>query len=257
MKTITRYSPVLGKTITDRDYAYMREDESGFYVSMHDHVSEMESARARIRELESNKKDSISISTIIAEHVEDALREVVRKTVGEVFKSEFKYNGDPCHSTTDSIINELSVGPGKTVKADFSVYDESKKQKQDFTKANKLTGRAGFTFGNSLVGGSVMAQNLMEFDVAECKSALERKVAVCYYVAGNAFIKGCEYEYEVDELGERIIHIVQDAFVSDLKGECRWDARKVGNFKDANGKLSDSYAIVDSDGVFVAQFYIK
>lgn len=237
--------------------AVMEHDTNGRYITYESHKREIESLQARLDALQSKPKDSISISTIIAEHVEDALREAVRETVEEMFKSEFKYNGDPCHRTTDSIINELATGPGKTVKADFSVYDESKKQKQDFTKANKLTGRAGFTFGNSLVGGSVIAQNLMEFDVAECKSALERKVAVCYYVAGNAFIKGYEYEYEVDELGERIIHIVQDAFVSDLKGECRWDARKVGNFKDANGKLSDSYAIVDAGGVFVAQFYIK
>lgn len=216
MKTITRYSPVLGKTITDRDYAYMREDESGFYVAMHDHASEMESARARIRELELNKKYSISISSIIAEYVEDALRksigEAVHEVLGDMLKAGLnKYNGDPCHNTVDSILDELPVGPGKTVKAE---------------------------------------------------SSRNRNVAVCYYVGGNEFINGCEYEYEVDDCETdskpRFIHIVQDAFVSDLKGDDRWRALKVGNVVNAtNGKLCDAYAIVNPDSGVVAQFYIK
>lgn len=90
MKTITRYSPVTGKTITGRDYAYMREDESGFYIAMHDHYSEMESLLDRIREFESKQNESISIRAIISEHADQAVRDAFIKTVEKMFKPEFK-----------------------------------------------------------------------------------------------------------------------------------------------------------------------
>lgn len=241
---MNRYEPRSYQSGSGVFATVMERATCGRYITYESHKQEIESLQARLDALQSKPKDSISISAIIAEHVEDALREAVRKTVEEMFKSEFKYNGDPCHRTTDSIINELAAGPGKTVKADFN-------------KANELTGRAGFTFGNSLVGGGVIAQNLMEFDVAECKSSLERKVAVCYYVAGNMFIKGCEYEYEVDELDERVIHITQDAFASDLKDEHRWDAVKSGRAWSEELKLTDAYEIVKPNGNVVANFYIK
>ena len=93
-------------------------------------------------------------------------------------------------------------------------------------------------------------------------SAHDRKVAVCYHSGGNGFINGCEYEYEVDECDTdskpRVIHIVQDAFVSDLQGGHRWRALKVGSVMNANdGKLGEAYAIANPDGGVVAQFYIK
>ena len=110
-----------------------------------------------------------------------------------------------------------------------------------------------FTFGYG---------NRHDLAVCECESAHDRKVVVCYYVGGNEFINGGEYEYEVDECDTdskpRVIHIVQDAFVSDLQGDGRWRALKVGNVMNATkGKLGDAYAIIKPNGNVVAQFYIK
>ena len=92
-------------------------------------------------------------------------------------------------------------------------------------------------------------------------SALDRKVAVCYYVGGNGFVNGGEYEYEEGECETgskpRVIHITQDDFASGLKGDYRWRALKVGNVINANGELVDAYATLNINGVVVAQFYIK
>ncbi|QXV81896.1 hypothetical protein bas03_0069 [Escherichia phage JulesPiccard] len=86
-------------------------------------------------------------------------------------------------------------------------------------------------------------------------------MAVCYCVGGNEFINGCECEYEVDEreagCEPRIIHIVQDAFVSDLKGDHRWESVKFGKLNIDGKDLGDAYAIINPDGGVVAQFYIK
>lgn len=213
---MNRYEPRSYQTKPGVFATLMGRDASGTYITYESHMREIESLQARLKALESKQKDWISISSIIAEHVEDALRksigEAVHQVVGDMLKAGInKYNGDPCHSTVDSILDELAVGPGKAVNAE---------------------------------------------------SSRNRNVAVCYYVGGNEFINGCEYEYEVDECepgcAPRIIHIVQDAFVSDLKCEDRWRALKVGNVMNATkGKLGDAYAIVNPDGGVVAQFYIK
>lgn len=241
---MNRYEPRSYQTLSGDFVAIMDRDDNGTYITYASHRQEIEYLQARLRALESKQKDSISISSIISEHVEDALRksigETVHQVVGDMLKAGLnKYNGDPCHNTVDSILGELPVGPGKTVKADFTVADE-------------LTKNSKFTFGYG---------NRHDWAVGECESARDRKVAVCYYVVGNGFIKGGEYEYEVDECETdskpRLIHIVQDAFVSDLKGDDRWRALKVGNVMNANGELVDAYATLNINGEVVAQFYIK
>lgn len=207
---MNRYEPHSYQTLSGDFVAVMDRDDNGTYITYSSHIHEIESLQARLRALESKQKDSISISSIIAEHVEDALRksigEAVHEVLGDMLKAGLnKYNGDPCHNTVDSILDELPVGPGKTVKAE---------------------------------------------------SSRNRNVAVCYYAGGNEFINGCEYEYEVDDCEvdskPRIIHIVQDAFVSDLKGNYRWWALKVDNVK-----LVDAYEILNPGGSVVAKFYIK
>lgn len=241
---MNRYEPRRHQSINGVFAIVMDSDDNGTYITYESHRHEIECLQARLKALESNQKDSISISAIIAEHVEDALRksigETVHHVVGDMLKAGLnKYNGDPCHNTVDSILGELPVGPGKTVKADFTVADE-------------LTKNSKFTFGYG---------NRHDWSVGECESARDRKVAVCFYVGGNGFIKGGEYEYEVDECetGPKpsVIHITQDAFLSGLKGDYRWRALKVGNVINANGELVDAYAALNIyDGV-VAQFYIK
>lgn len=212
---MNRYEPRSYQTLSGDFAAIMDRDDNGTYITYASHRQEIEYLQARLRALESKQKDSISISSIISEHVDDALRksigETVHQVVGDMLKAGInKYNGDPCHSTVDSILDELAVGPGKAVNAE---------------------------------------------------SSRNRNVAVCYYVNGNEFINGCEYEYEVDECEPgcepRLIHIAQDAFVSDLQGDYRWRALMVGNVINENGKLVDAYAIVNRDGGVVAQFYIK
>ncbi|WWD13327.1 hypothetical protein CPL00221_CDS0068 [Escherichia phage RobRod40] len=247
---MNRYEPRIYQTLSGYFSAAMRRHYNGTYITYESHKQEIEYLQARLKALESKQKDSISISSIIAEHVDDAIRksigEAVHQAIDEMFKAEYKYNGDPCHSAVDSILDELAVAPGKTVKDDT------------YSVADGLTKNGKFTFGSNFGEGKEFTM-----PVGETESEHGRKVAVCYYVAGNAnaFIKGCEYEYEVDECEPgcepRIIHIVQDAFVSDLKCEQRWDARKVGEFRDANGKLGDAYVIVKPGGGVVAQFYIK
>ena len=271
MKSIRRYIPVAVATSINIHGVGMQACDDGAWVSYAMHKQEIESLQARLKALESTQKHQVSAPSILAEHIEQAIKEVVGNLVHEAYEQLLKdfpkYNGDPCHNTVDAFVSELAAGPGKTVKDDtYSVADE-------------LTKNGKFTFGESFIGshGITMSTEKMEprsggygyghrhvLAVGECESARDRKVAVCYYVAGNAnaFIKGCEYEYEVDECEPgcepRIIHIVQDAFVSDLKCEDRWRALKVGNVMNAKeGKLGDAYAIVNPDGGVVAQFYIK
>lgn len=212
---MNRYEPHSYQTLSGDFAAVMDRDDNGTYITHSSHIHEIESLQARLRALESKQKDSISISSIIAEHVEDALRksigEAVHEALGDMLKAGLnKYNGDPCHNTVDSILDELPVGPGKTVKAE---------------------------------------------------SSRNRNVAVCYYVGGNEFINGCEYAYEIDECEPgcepRIIQITQDAFCSGLKGDYRWEARRIGKFMNAKETLGDAYAIINPDGGVVAQFYIK
>ena len=127
MNSINRFNPVAGISTHG---VRMQPCDDGAWVSYAMHKKEIESLQARLNALESNQKDSISISSIIAEHVEDALRksigEAVHQVVGDMLKAGLnKYNGDPCHNTVDSILDELPVGPGKTVKSDtHRVADE-------------------------------------------------------------------------------------------------------------------------------------
>lgn len=237
-------------------------------VSYAMHKKEIESLQARLKALESTQKHQISAPSIIADHVEQAIKEAVGKLVHEaceqLLKDLPKYSGDPCHSTVDAFVNELATGPGKTVKDDtYSVADE-------------LTKNGKFTFGESFISSHDITMSTAKMEprsggygysnrhvwaVGECESARDRNVAVCYYVGGNGFIKGGEYEYELDECeaGPKpsVIHITQDAFLSGIKGDYRWRAFKVGNVINANGELVDAYAIVNPDGGVVAQFYIK
>lgn len=246
---MNRYEPRSYQTLSGDFVAVMDRDDNGTYITYSSHRQEIESLQARLKALESKQKDSISISSIISEHVEDALRksigETVHQVVGDMLKAGInKYNGDPCHSTVDSILDELAVGNGKTVKSDHPVADELMK------------GGKTFTFGTNFGEGKALTMS-----VGECESENDRKVAVCYYVVGNFFIKGGEYEYEVDECetGSKpsVIHITQDAFLSGLKGDYRWRALKVGNVINDNGELVDAYSALNIyDGV-VAQFYIK
>ena len=159
------------------------------------------------------------------------------------FNRENKYNGDPCHNTVDSILAELPVGQGKTFKADFTVADE-------------LTKNSKFTFGSNFGEGKALTM-----PVDEQESEHGRKVAVCYYVAGNMFTNGGEYEYEVDDCSTvcdpRVIYIAQDAFVSDLEGDDRWEAVRFGSLSIDERDLVAAYAIVKPGGGVVAQFYIK
>lgn len=237
------------------------------------HKQEIASLQARLKALESTQKHQISVPSIIADHVEQAiLKAVAGKLIHEaceqLLKDLPKYNGDPCHSTVDAFVSELAAGPGKTVKDDGVNYS--------YLVADELTKNGKFTFGESFIGsqGITMSTAKMEprsggygyvnrhmWAVSECESARDRKVAVCYHVNGNAFINGCEYEYEVDECEPecepRLIHIAQDAFVSDLKGDCRWKAKRIGKVMNAKATLGDAYAIINPDGGVVAQFYIK
>lgn len=242
---MNRYTP-RSYTTLNGTVDIMERDDSGAYVTYGSHKNEIESLQARLKDLESKQKDAIN--TIISGYVEDAIRksigEVINKVIDGMMDSKPKYNGDPCHSAVDSILDDLDVGPGKTVKSDHPVADELMK------------GGKTFTFGTNFGEGKALTMS-----VGECESENDRKVAVCYYVGGNGFIKGGEYEYEVDECetGSKpsVIRITQDAFISGLKGDHRWRAMKVGNVINANGELVDAYATLNINGGVVAQFYIK
>ena len=124
---MNRYTPRSYMTLNGTA-AIMDRDDNGSYITYASHRQEIESLQARLKALESKQKDSISISSIIAEHVEDELRksigEAVHQVLGDMTKAGLnKYNGDPCHSTVDSILAELPAGHGKTVKVDCFVAD--------------------------------------------------------------------------------------------------------------------------------------
>ena len=267
MNSINRYIPVSVPTSFNIHGVGMQSCDDGAWVSYAMHKKEIESLQARLKALESTKKHQISAPSIIADHVEQAIKEAVGKLVHEaceqLLKDLPKYNGDPCHSTVDAFVNELAAGPGKTVVDDGAKFDY-------------LTKDAKFTFGSNFGEGKALTMSTAKMEprsggygysnrhvwaVGECESARDRKVAVCYHVNGNAFINGCEYEYEVDECEPgcepRLIHIAQDAFISDLKGDYRWKAKRIGKVMNAKATLGDAYAIVNPDGGVVAQFYIK
>lgn len=268
MNSINRYIPVSVPTSVNIHGVGMQSCDGGAWVSYAMHKKEIESLRARLKALESTQKHQISAPSIIDDHVEQAIKEAVGKLVHEaceqLLKDLPKYNGDPCHSTVDALVSELATGPGKTIVDDtYSVADE-------LTKNGKFNFGSNFGEGKALTmstakmeprSGGYGYSNRHVWAVGECESARDRKVAVCYHVNGNAFIKGCEYEYEVDECEPgcepRLIHISQDAFCSGLKGDCRWKAKKVGNVMRANGTLGDAYLITNPNGDTVAHFYIK
>lgn len=248
MNSINRYIPVSVPTSVNIHGVGMQSCDGGAWVSYAMHKKEIESLQARLKALESTQKHQISAPSIIADHVEQAIKEAVGKLVHEaceqLLKDLPKYNGDPCHSTVDALVSELATGPGKTIVNDtYSVADE-------------LTKNGKFTFCSNFGEGKALTMS-----VGECESENDRKVAVCYYVGGNGFIKGGEYEYEVDECetGSKpsVIRITQDAFISGLKGDYRWRALKVGNVINANGELVDAYAALNIYNGVVAQFYIK
>lgn len=263
MNSINRFNPVEVATSINIHGVRMQACDDGGWVSYDMHKQEIESLQARLKALESTKKHQISAPSIIADHVEKAIKEAVGKLVHEaceqLLKDLPKYNGDPCHSTVDAFVNELAAGPGKTV-----------------AKFDYLTKDAKFTFGSNFGEGKALTMSTAKMEpriggygygnrhvwaVGECESARDRKVAVCYYVGGNGFVNGGEYEYEEGECETgskpRVIHITQDDFESGLKGDYRWRAMKVGNLINANGELVDAYATLNINGGVVAQFYIK
>ena len=266
MNSINRYIPVPVPTSVNIHGVGMKACDDGAWVSYAMHKKEIESLQARLKALESTQKHQISAPSIIADHVEQAIKEAVGKLVHEaceqLLKDLPKYNGDPCHSTVDAFVNELAAGPGKTVVDDGAKFDY-------------LTKDAKFTFGSNFGEGKALTMSTAKMEprsggygygnrhvwaVGECESACDRKVAVCYHVNGNEFINGCEYEYEISESfvgSPRLIYITQDAFVSGLKGDCRWEAKRIGKVMNAKATLGDAYAIVNPDGGVVAQFYIK
>lgn len=267
MNSINRFNPVAVATSVNIHGVRMRECNDGAWVSYAMHKQEIDSLQARLKALESTQKHQISAPSIIADHVEQAIKEAVGKLVHEAYEQLLKdfpkYNGDPCHSTVDAFVNELATGPGKTVVDDGAKFDY-------------LTKDAKFTFGSNFGEGKALTMSTAKMEprsggygysnrhvwaVGECESARDRKVAVCYHVNGNMFINGCEYEYEVDECEPgcepRLIHIAQDAFFSDLKGDYRWDAVKFGKVNIDGKDLGNAYAIINPDGVVVAHFYIK
>lgn len=217
MKNITRYSPVSGKTITDRDYAYMREDESGLYVAMHDHIAEMEAARNRIRELENAVKQGIadslreSFGKMITEH----FREEINKTVSEHFKelcSEPKKSADPCQSLAVQFSNDL-------------------------TKATQIYGRGWRT-------GKVSSSNYFE--------GISNKLECIASSDGNkCFTKGELYDF-VDSLGS--VLITNDDLVSNFKEDDYWKADCCGITISAKGSAKDVYQVRALSGKVIAKF---
>lgn len=267
MNSINRYIPVSVPTSVNIHGVGMQSCDDGAWVSYAVHKKEIESLQARLKALESTQKHQISAPSIIADHVEQAIKEAVGKLVHEaceqLLKDLPKYNGDPCHSTVDALVNELAAGPGKTVVDDGAKFDY-------------LTKDAKFTFGSNFGEGKALNMSTAKMEprsggygysnrhawaVGECESARDRKVAVCYHVVGNEFINGCEYAYEIDECEPgcepRLIQITQDAFCSGLKGDYRWEARRIGKVMNAMTTLGGAYAIINPDGGVVAQFYIK
>ena len=267
MKSIRRYIPVAVATSFNIHDVGMQSCDDGAWVSYAMHKQEIESLQARLKALESTQKHQISAPSILAEHIEQAIKEVVGNLVHEAYEQLLKdlpkYNGDPCHSAVDSILDDLAVGPGKTVKSDYPVADELTKGGKTFTFGTNFGEGKAITMSTAKMeprSGGYGYGNRHVWAVGECESACDRKVAVCYHVNGNEFINGCEYEYEISESfvgSPRLIYITQDAFVSGLKGDYRWEAKRIGKVMNAKATLCDSYAIVNPDGGVVAQFYIK
>ena len=117
---MNRYEPRSYQTIPGVFATLMGRDASGTYITYESHMQEIESLQARLNALESKQKDSIN--TIISGYVEDAIRksigEAVHQVLGDMLKAGLnKYNGDPCHNTVDSIMADLPVWQGKTVRA--------------------------------------------------------------------------------------------------------------------------------------------
>lgn len=268
MNSINRFNPVAVATSVNIHGVRMQSCDDGRWVSYAMHKQEIESLQVRLNALESTQKHQISAPSIIAEHVEQAiLKAVAGKLIHEaceqLLKDLPKYNGDPCHNTVDAFVSEMAKAPDDGVKCDYLVADELTKNGK-FTLGESFIGSQGITMSTAKMeprSGGYGYVNRHVWAVGECESARDRKVAVCYHVNGNAFIKGCEYEYEVDECEPgcepRLIHISQDAFCSGLKGDCRWKAKKVGNVMRANGTLGDAYLITNPNGDTVAHFYIK
>ena len=67
----------------------MERCDNGKYITYASHKNEIESLHARLKELESKQKDLVNRMTNLVN----------------------KYNGDQCHSTVDSFIEELSQEP--------------------------------------------------------------------------------------------------------------------------------------------------
>ena len=268
MSSINRFNPVAVATSVNIHGVRMQACDDGRWVSYDMYKLEIESLQARLKALESTQKHQISVPSIIADHVEQAIKEVLGELVHEaceqLLKEAPKYNGDPCHNTVDAFVNELAAGPGKTVSDDtYGVADELTKNGK-FTFVESFIGSQGITMSTAKMeprSGGYGYVNRHIWSVSECESARDRKVAVCYYVGGNGFVNGGEYEYEEGECetGSKpsVIHITQDAFISGLKGDYRWRAMKVGNVINANGELVDAYATLNINGGVVAQFYIK
>lgn len=265
MNSIDRYIHVSVPTSVNIQGVGMQSCDDGALVSYAMHKKEIESLQARLKALESTQKHQISAQSIIADHVEQAIKEAVGKLVHEACEQLLndlpKYNGDPCHSTVDAFVNDLAAGPGKTVVDDGAKFDY-------LTKDDKFTLGSNFGEGKALTMSTAKMEprsygyrNRQVWAVGECESSRDRKVAFCYHVGGNEFINGCEYAYEIDECepgcDPRIIQITQDAFYSGLKGDSRWEARRIGKFMNAKETLGDAYAIINPDGGVVDQFYIK
>lgn len=138
-----RYDPSSFESRTGVFATVMKRDASGTYITYESHKKEIESLQERLNELESKQINQFSVHSSISEHVEAALRksivESVHQVVGDMLKAGLnKYNGEPCHNTVDSILAEMPVGQGKTVKADFNVADELMKNRT-------------FTFGKVII----------------------------------------------------------------------------------------------------------
>lgn len=262
MNSINRYIPVSVPTSVNIHGVGMQACDDGAWVSYAMHKKEIESLHARLKALESTQKHQISAPSIIADHVDRAIKEAVGKLVHEACeqlrKDLPKYNGDPCHSTVDAFVNELAAGPGKTVVDDGAKFDY-------------LTKDAKFTFGSNFGEGKALTMSIAKMEprsggygyvnrhilsVSECESARDRKVVVCVSGDGSCFITGAEYFYDVDscEPGKEsgVIHICSDEFVSDLQGWRRWKANKVNV-----GNEPANYEVKHLNGSTCGVFRIK
>lgn len=77
MKSIRRYIPVSVATSVNIHGVGMQACDDGAWVSYAMHKQEIESLQARLKALESTQKHQISVPSIIADHVEQAIKEAV------------------------------------------------------------------------------------------------------------------------------------------------------------------------------------